>query len=215
MKILEKLKKAFHIFCKLNVKYCIQFNIFRKHSGYFLPYKNSYYDIHKGAKIILNNRSIFEFNKQSTVVDPFHGLMIMEDGAQLLVNGKVIIRPGGRVAICKNAILELESCFINVNVHLVCRVKIKIGDGTTIAPNVVIRDNEPHKILDGRHVPIKPIEIGKHVWIGTGVTILKGVKIGDGAVIGAKSLVNKDIPAKCLAVGVPAKVIKENIEWDY
>lgn len=49
--------------------------------------------------------------------------------------------------------------------------------------------------------------------IGIGSTILKGVNIGDGAIIAARALVNKDVPAKCLVGGVPAKIIKENVEW--
>lgn len=61
--------------------------------------------------------------------------------------------------------------------------------------------------------PTRPIVIGNKVWIGTNVTVLKGVKIGDGCVIAAGSLVTKDIPANCLAGGVPAKVIKENVKW--
>ena len=59
----------------------------------------------------------------------------------------------------------------------------------------------------------QPVFIGNHVWIGTNVTILKGVTIGDGAIIAAGSVVTKSVPSKCLAAGVPAKVIKENVEW--
>ena len=54
----------------------------------------------------------------------------------------------------------------------------------------------------------KPIEIGNNVWIGGNVIVLPGVKIGDNAVVGAGSVVNKDIPANVVAVGNPCKVIK-------
>lgn len=54
----------------------------------------------------------------------------------------------------------------------------------------------------------KPLSIGNDVWIGANVTVLRGVHIGDGAVIGANSLVNKDVPPYAIAVGNPAKVIK-------
>ena len=52
------------------------------------------------------------------------------------------------------------------------------------------------------------MKIGKNVWLGEGVIVMPGVTIGDGCVIGAHSIVNKDIPAACIAVGSPAKVIK-------
>ena len=58
-----------------------------------------------------------------------------------------------------------------------------------------------------------PVIIENHVWIGKNVTILKGVTIGEGAIIGAGSVVSKSIPPHCLAVGNPAKVIKENLTW--
>lgn len=59
---------------------------------------------------------------------------------------------------------------------------------------------------------LKPIEIGNDVWIGANVTILRGVHIGDGAVIGANTLVNKDIPPYAIVVGCPARVIKYRFE---
>ena len=59
----------------------------------------------------------------------------------------------------------------------------------------------------------QPITIGKHVWIGQNAMILKGVNIGDGAVIAAGAVVTKDVPAGCLAAGVPAKVIKKDVIW--
>ena len=59
----------------------------------------------------------------------------------------------------------------------------------------------------------RPVVIGNHVWIAAGAMILKGVTIGDGAVIAAGAVVTKDVPAYCLAAGVPARVIRENVLW--
>lgn len=89
---------------------------------------------------------------------------------------------------------------------------VTIGDNTIIAAQCYIIDCdhsfEPDDLIRNQKQKTAPISIGKDVWIAANVTILKGVTIGDGAVIGAKSLVNKDIPANAVAVGIPAKVIK-------
>jgi galactoside O-acetyltransferase len=84
---------------------------------------------------------------------------------------------------------------------------IRIGEATQIGPCSLITttDHDYHGALETH---FKPVIIGKHVWIGANVTILPGVEIGDRAVIGAGSVVTKDIPPGAMAVGVPARVIK-------
>ena len=56
---------------------------------------------------------------------------------------------------------------------------------------------------------MKPVSIGQNVWIGENVCILLGVKIGDGCIIGANTVVNSDVPENCIVAGSPAKVIKK------
>ena len=95
-----------------------------------------------------------------------------------------------------------------------CTDTILIGDGTMIAPGCIICDTDGHHIdnpeerwnLKG---PSAPIVIGRNVWIGTRSIVLKGVTVGDGTVIGAGSVVTKDLPSGVLAAGVPAKVIRK------
>lgn len=65
-----------------------------------------------------------------------------------------------------------------------------------------------------RETSSAPITICDNVWIGTGAMILKGVTIGEGAVVAAGAIVTKDVPQRCLVGGVPAKVIRENVEWE-
>ena len=60
----------------------------------------------------------------------------------------------------------------------------------------------------------KPVRIGNHVWIGENSMVLKGVAIGDGAVVAASSVVTRDVPPRCLVAGAPAKVVREDIEWE-
>ena len=93
---------------------------------------------------------------------------------------------------------------------------ISIGHDTMIAPNCVITDSDFHALWPAETRHIEPaferdadVTIGSHVWIGMNSIILKGVTIGDGAIIGAGSVVVGDIPAGCVAAGVPAKVIRQ------
>lgn len=59
------------------------------------------------------------------------------------------------------------------------------------------------------------VNIGNKVWIATNAIILPGVTIGDGAIIAAGAVVTKDVPSRSMVAGVPAKVIKENVEWKH
>jgi len=88
--------------------------------------------------------------------------------------------------------------------------EIHIGEGTLIGSGCLICDSDMHEVpLSSSHpVNAAPIHIGSQVFIGANCTILKGVTIGDGAVIGAASLVCKDIPAGALAAGNPAKILR-------
>lgn len=112
---------------------------------------------------------------------------------------------------------SMKSGYVNHYSKIFCRNQISIGENVVIAPEVIIRDSDQHQIIDpeGNKKPLSaPIQIGDHVWIGTRAVILKGVHIGSNVVIAAGALVTRDIPDNCLAVGVPAKVIKSGITWE-
>lgn len=111
----------------------------------------------------------------------------------------------------KGATLSLGNGYMNFDSKIYCYNNIKIGNRVFILEGVTIIDSDVHSIFN-KEVSA-PITIGDNVWIGINATILKGVNIGDGAVIGAGAVVTKDVPAKALVVGVPAKAIKENVEW--
>lgn len=97
---------------------------------------------------------------------------------------------------------------------IVANEYIEIGAQTMVGANANIYDNDFHSLdaeerLAGNKGKHSPVIIGKKCWIGANTTILKGVHIGNEAVIGTMSLVNKDVPSKVLAAGVPAKVIRQ------
>lgn len=95
---------------------------------------------------------------------------------------------------------------------------IFIGRRSLFSEEVIIQGHDAHAIVDLNSDEIinfgdKITKVGSYVWIGRRVTIMPGANIGKGGVIGATSTVTKQIPEFCLAVGVPARVIKENISW--
>ncbi len=176
-------------------------------------YNNTEFEYTQTSTITVK-KGVFSFNNKWTKNDPFPSILLLRENAKLIVNDDFSIYSGSRVYINKNAILILGSGYINNNLNLNCFEKIEIGNNVAISDNVSIRDSDNHEILNSNHVKTKPIKIGDHVWIGMNAIILKGVTIGDGAIIAAGSVVNRDVPAKCLAGGVPAKILKYNVEWN-
>ena len=105
-----------------------------------------------------------------------------------------------------------KNVYINFNATFVDDAQIYIGDGTMLAPNVtIIAASHPisPKLRAEGYGCNKAVYIGKNVWLASNVTVLPGVHIGDNSVIGAASVVTKDIPANVIAMGNPAKVIRE------
>lgn len=110
-----------------------------------------------------------------------------------------------------------KGVYANFNLTLVDDTHIYVGDHTMIGPNVVLA-TAGHPILpELRPLAYQfnmPIHIGKNCWLGAGVIVLPGITIGDNSVIGAGSVVTKDIPANVVAVGNPCKVLREINEHD-
>lgn len=110
-----------------------------------------------------------------------------------------------------------KNVYANFGLTLVDDTHIYIGDGTMLGPNVVIA-TAGHPILpelrEKQYQFNMPVHIGKNCWLGAGVIVLPGVTIGDNSVIGAGSVVTKDIPANVIAVGNPCRVLREINEHD-
>lgn len=168
--------------------------------------------IQNSAKINLNKGYLF-LNKPMRTKEPFLGMLEMNENSELNVKNTFSIHSGCHIIILENAKLNLGSGYINRNVRIRCYKEISIGENVAISENVTIWDSDAHRIVGKENEMTKPIKVGNHVWIGNNVTILKGVTVGDGAVIAAGSVVNKDVLPNSLVGGVPAKVIKEYIEW--
>lgn len=116
------------------------------------------------------------------------------------------------------AVLEIgERTSIGARTVVNVGLKMTVGTFCNIAPDCNLSDGDFHDILDECGLPMfprnKPIVIEDHVWIGVRVIVLKGVTIGTGSVIGAGSVVTRDVPPHCVAVGNPARVIRTVAGW--
>ena len=107
--------------------------------------------------------------------------------------------------------------YANFNLTLVDDTHIYIGDYTMIGPNVVIVSGThpvcPELREQGYEFNL-PVHIGRNCWLGAGVMVMPGVTIGDNSVIGAGSIVTKDIPANVVAVGNHCRILREIGEYD-
>ena len=150
-----------------------------------------------GVKGIDSHRSQLWLQKGSIT---FKGTASFAEGCSIRNNGELVF--GNNFGAGKN-------CFIS------CSKQVVFGNDMLMAWNGTVRDSDGHTVLyEG--VPqesFKPVIIGNHVWIASNAMICKGVTIGDGAVVAAGAVVRNDVPPHCLVGGVPAKVLKENVEW--
>ena len=114
-----------------------------------------------------------------------------------------------------------ENFQMNDHVHITARESVKIGNNVLLASKIYIsdcshgsysgdeNDSHPESIPHERPLFSKPVVIEDNVWLGEFVSVLTGVTIGKGSIIGANSVVSKNIPANVIAVGSPAKPIKK------
>lgn len=110
-----------------------------------------------------------------------------------------------------------DGVYANFGLTCVDDTHIYVGDHTMFGPNVVLATaNHPllPELREKAYQYNLPIHIGKNCWFGAGVIVVPGVTVGDNTVIGAGSVVTKDIPANVLAVGNPCHVVRELNEHD-
>lgn len=162
-----------------------------------------------GAKIILNDRLFLGYNSISNTLGETR--LRLDDNARFIVNGNARIFYGGDIYLFKDALLTIGNSYINSNCVIRVTKNVSIGNDCAIAWNVSIMDSDFHAI--GGTLRSQPIVIEDHVWIGANATILSGVKLGCGAIVAAGAVVNTDVPPMCLVAGVPARIIKHNVEW--
>src|SRR5258708_21795367 len=139
------------------------------------------------------------------------GEVVLGEGVSL--NGTVV--PIELVTYTSGLIAIGNHSFINYGSSIAARASVKIGSYCHLGHYMFVMDNDQHDVV--RHwelPPSDPVIIEDYVWIGSKVVILPGVRIGRGAVIGAGSIVTKEVPPRCVAAGNPARVLRHLTELD-
>lgn len=156
------------------------------------------------------------------------GLVLNASPEAIVKIGKSTDFLGGEINCFGSARVVIgHHCWFSTGLQIVSAVEVKIGDFFICGRNVHISDTNEHPLdplirrqqtidlLDHQVTPDRsvcdssPVSIGKDVWVGERAIILKGVSIGDGAVVAAGSIVTKSVPKNTVVAGNPARVVKE------
>lgn len=182
-----------------------------KEKKLILPMKYTKIELKKGSIIKCNG--LFMLGNKEHPKSKVETRFSMHENSKLNINGMFKAFCGSDIRVFKDAELNIGSGYCTSGVQIVCAKKISIGNNVAIARDVIIRDNDAHQIMREGYEPNKEIVIEDNVWIGNRSIIMKGVTIGEGAIVGAGSIVTKNVPPHTIVAGNPAKVIRENITW--
>lgn len=191
---------------------------------FFVPPAKEHFMTTLRAELLQN-----QFNRTPLWMVPLRNFWLKRllgfiDGTPYCVYSPLRVMHGKHIHIGKNF-------FANINCMILDHAEVTIGDDVLLAPNVSITTISHTMHWEGRAILtnqsdtfepkkrsnyeiVKPVKIGSHVWLATGVIVCPGVTIGDNSVIGAGSVVTRDIPPNVFACGVPCHVVREITEAD-
>ena len=185
---------------------------------------NFFRKIFNGIKLLLNIGKVNQLGKNSKIyclIHKINNLSSIKIGDNCLINGRIVTE-------AKNSKVEIgNNVFMGGHTILDCLDSIVIKDNVLISYECIIADHDSHSVISNKReddlkrfqenkmiwqdVSSKPIEIDENAWIGMRSIILKGVKIGKGAIVSAGSVVTKDVPPYTLVAGNPA-IIKKKLK---
>lgn len=144
----------------------------------------------------------------------------LRQNSELILCSNTTICPGAYISVAEGKTLTIKTnVYISPGVSIITTHGLTIGKNVLMGHNVTIMDFDGHPIFsihDNKKINENSIKIiiEDNVWIGMNSTILKGVTLGKGSIIGANSVVTKNVLPNTLVAGNPAKKIKENIRWE-
>lgn len=173
--------------------------------------------IPRGAEIVFRDNGFLIVGTERSSFRGWAGrnAIFMETGGSFEVHGFNQIGRGSLLWVLSGGTVRMRGCSTSGNNMIIAKELIEIGQGTQIAWGVTISDHDFHKTYTNgkQNVETAAVRIGQNCWIGAGAMILKGVEIGDNAIVAAGAVVTRSVPPATLVAGVPAKVIKHNVEF--
>lgn len=178
-------------------------------------------------RILRTKKKIKKFAQACADLKLSHYSSVLNDGDRSNIIIKEKCHLGGTViSLCGGKILISDHTYIGNRTKIGAKESVTIDECVIISDDVVIMDNNNHptdpamrmemsqsgtfsgELWGWKNADSKPVHIEKNVWIGRSSTILKGVTVGEGAIVGACSVVTKDVPKYAVVAGNPAKVVK-------
>lgn len=168
----------------------------------------------RGKNNILEIDANCFFNRVTLIIRGNNNRIHFGEGVRFNRSGEIWV-------VGDNCLLDLKGSTGIESAHLAVtedHSKLVVGSQCLISTDVEIRTGDSHKIYDkasGQRInKAMDVIIGDHVWLGSHVSILKGVKLADHTIVGSRSLVTKSFEEEgCAIAGIPAKVIRRNVEW--
>lgn len=146
-----------------------------------------------------------------------YGRVMAAPGYEIHVGDNVCLEKGVRLSMGPGAKIFIgDNTYLADYAHILSVDEVQIGKDCAISWHVLFMDTSSHPIAFGDDTPVtrvSPIVVQDHVWIGCRAVILKGVTIGEGAVVANNAIVTKDVPPRTLVGGNPAQVIKTEVSW--
>jgi carbonic anhydrase/acetyltransferase-like protein (isoleucine patch superfamily) len=171
------------------------------HPGASTNFASSDYSLAPGARLVIGPGAVTERRSRGV-------RFVLEEGACVTIGERVWLRSElGPVRVIAFAGAELEvapEAFLN-GCHVSAKRRLRVGRRSWIGPGSRVFDADQHDFDDIHPERIAPVEIGDHVWIASDVTVLRGVRIGQHSVVGARSVVTRDVPDHTLVLGAPAR----------
>lgn len=211
--MISKLKKYTEILLSINwwQTLWLYWRIKKPRSSSIRVLHRSVLALHPTARIMMDEHASLEVNRQDYAGDAGRRCrMTMLANSNMSISGHVTFHAGTTILLHEGAALSIGNHTYLNGANIDCSYDMHIGNYCAIADGVRILDNSFHSLCSRGGV-----KIGNKVWIATNAMVLPGVAIGDGAIVAAGAVVTKDVPPRCMVAGVPAKIVKENVEWKH